>query len=385
MSVWIYQDDKQVKKHGEKAASWYVGWIDPEGKRRCKSCGPGEQGHRNAVKLQKKREAELLEGTYKSTAKMTWAEFREEWEARIASGMGAGNRRITLHALAHFERIINPKRIGTIKTATIDEFKAKRRLEPGKKKGETLSPASVNKELRHIRAVLRIANEWKCLPEIPRVRMLKEPGKLVTFVSGEHFAAIYTACDSARMPADIPGIDPADWWRGLIVFAYMTGWRIMEILSLRREDVDLDAGFAITRAEDNKGKRDERVKLHSVVVEHLQRLRGFDPFFFPWNHGEKTLYAEFHRIQGAAGIDLVCGKTHKHTDACHRYGFHDLRRAFATQNAPRLTADSLQKLMRHKSYLTTQKYINMASQLDEAVATLHVPDVLKVASGAAAD
>jgi hypothetical protein len=49
---------------------------------------------------------------------------------------------------------------------------------------------------------------------------------------------------------------------------------------------------------------------------------------------------------------------------------------------PRLTADALQKLMRHKSYQTTQRYINMASQLDEAVAQLHVPEVLKEKSGA---
>jgi hypothetical protein len=33
--------------------------------------------------------------------------------------------------------------------------------------------------------------------------------------------------------------------------------------------------------------------------------------------------------------------------------------------------------MRHKSYTTTQRNINMASQLDEAVDALHVPDVLK--------
>ena len=46
-------------------------------------------------------------------------------------------------------------------------------------------------------------------------------------------------------------------------------------------------------------------------------------------------------------------------------------------NAPRLTADALQALMRHKSYQTTQVYINMARQMDEAVAALHVPDVLK--------
>ena len=33
--------------------------------------------------------------------------------------------------------------------------------------------------------------------------------------------------------------------------------------------------------------------------------------------------------------------------------------------------------MRHKSYQTTQRYINMARQIDGAVENLHVPDVLK--------
>jgi len=42
-----------------------------------------------------------------------------------------------------------------------------------------------------------------------------------------------------------------------------------------------------------------------------------------------------------------------------------------------MTGDALQALMRHKSYLTTQRYINMARQLDGAVEGLHVPDVLR--------
>lgn len=179
------------------------------------------------------------------------------------------------------------------------------------------------------------------------------------------------------MPADLANIAPADWWRGLLVMAYMTGWRISELLALRREDVDLNARTAITWAEDNKGKRDDKVKLHPVVVEHLHKLVSFDPHIFPWNHNRRTLHTEFARIQEKAGIHLACRKHHQHSRFCHVYGFHDLRRAFATMNADRMTGDAFQHLMQHQSYTTTQRYINMARQLNTAVAALHVPEVLK--------
>jgi integrase len=377
MTAWVYQDDKQVKKLGKTKASWYVGWYDPAGKRRCKSFGPGAERKRLAFQHQRKVTAELLTGTYQSPGRKGWTEFRQEYEARILAGMTAGTRRETRDAMRHFERVIRPGKMATIKTQTVDDYRAKRSKEPGKKKGEALSPATVNKELRHLRAVLRVACDWKYLPEMPRFRMLRESQKLPRFVTAEHFAAIYKACDQARKPKDLVGIDPADWWRGLVLFAYMTGWRIGEMLSLRHADLDLKEGTAMTRAEDNKGKRDERINLHSVVIEHLSRLSSFDPCVFPWSHNRRTLDVEFHRIQAAAGIHLPCSRRHEHTKTCHYYGFHDIRRAFATQNAKRLTGDALQKLMRHKSYTTTQRYINMASQLEEATAKLYVPDVLK--------
>jgi integrase len=381
MKAWIYQDDKQVKKHGAEAASWYVGWLDPEGKRRCKSCGPGARGEDLAEKERKRIEAQLLTGTYQSNDRKTWEDFRKEWKARIGSGMSPRTLGLTEQALDNFERLLKPKKIGAIKTQTLDDFVAKRRLERGRRKGDLISPASVNKELRHLRAALGVAAEWGYLPKMPKVRMMREPGKLPTYVSPEHFAALYKACEAARLPDGLP-FPASEWWRGVLVVAYMTGWRISEILALRREDLDLDAGTAITRAEDNKGRRDERVKLHPVVVEQLRKLPGFDPAVFPWNHNERTLYDEFLRIQQAAGINLPCRKKHEHAPFCFVYGFHDLRRAFATMNADRLTADALQSLMRHKSYQTTQRYINMARQLDEAVASLHVPEVLKKAGGA---
>ncbi len=87
---------------------------------------------------------------------------------------------------------------------------------------------------------------------------------------------------------------------------------------------------------------------HPVVVEHLRR---------------------------------PCREEHQHTPACYLYGFHDLRRAFATMNADRLIGDALQALMRHKSYQTTQRYINMAPQLDQSAEVLHVPEILRKTTG----
>ncbi len=49
-------------------------------------------------------------------------------------------------------------------------------------------------------------------------------------------------------------------------------------------------------------------------------------------------------------------------------------------NAPKLSADALQSLMRHKSYQATQRHIAMSHQLDAAVESLTVPDVLAAAT-----
>ena len=147
---------------------------------------------------------------------------------------------------------------------------------------------------------------------------------------------------------------------------------------MKREDLDLDGKGAILQARDTKGRRGEHVPLHGLVVEHLRRIVSLDPFVFPWPHVETTLYDQFGMIQQAAKIHLPCRGEHDHTPACHVYGFHDLRRAFATMNADKLTVDALQALMRQKSYQTTQKYISIARQLNRSVDSLYVPQLPKL-------
>lgn len=122
----------------------------------------------------------------------------------------------------------------------------------------------------------------------------------------------------------------------------------------------------MTRAENNKGKRDQLVPLHQLVIEHLRALASFDPNIFPWSHSRRYLFEEFIRLQRAAGVKPASKPN---------YGFHDLRRAFATMNADKLTPDALQALMQHQDYKTTQRYINMHRQLKPAVQNLFVPQL----------
>jgi hypothetical protein len=88
------------------------------------------------------------------------------------------SRPLVQAALDNFQRIIQPKKMDGITTATIDTFIAKRRMEKGKKPGSDTSPATINKELRHLKAALRRAKKWKFLSEVPEIIFVKEPLKL---------------------------------------------------------------------------------------------------------------------------------------------------------------------------------------------------------------
>ncbi|MEZ6146844.1 MAG: hypothetical protein R3B91_15790 [Planctomycetaceae bacterium] len=106
---------------------------------------------------------------------------------------------------------------------------------------------------------------------------------------------------------------------------------------------------------------------YPTIIEHLRPLKSFDPHVFSWEYDRKALQTEFDRIQAAATIDdnPMNDDTRSTTYAW----------AFATLNALNMSEQALQSLMRHASPLTTKRYVNVAQQLNPAVAKLCVPDV----------
>jgi hypothetical protein len=194
MSAWLFQDRKQLAKLGD-ACPWSVGWYDPDGKRKSKSIGCKSL----AEKFCRKVEGQLAAGVYQDNSRKTWKEFVAEYEASIVAALDPLSQKTVKLSLKIFGDRMKPAKLCGIKAQTIDEFVAARRTEKGRK-GQPLSPATINRDLRNVKAALRTANEWGYLPLVPRVRMLKEAEKLPRYVTAEHFAAIYGACDAARFP-----------------------------------------------------------------------------------------------------------------------------------------------------------------------------------------
>ncbi len=382
-SVWIFQRPRDVKAKGPDHATWQVGWYDLQGKRHSEACGSGDRGRRAAERRRDDISAELHLQVHQPKTKHKWTAFRKHYNEYELPQKSLSTKNQIISVLNNFERLVQPGLMENITTVQVKKFVFYRKKEAGKKKGSKLSPATINKDLRHLKSILRVAVEEEYLHKMPKIKMIREPKKLVRFVTPEDFAVLYsTAAKLAKKPAaaDV-SYSSEQWWQSLITTAYMTGWRISELMALRWEDVDLEKCHIITRYQDNKGQQSELVYVHPIVIEHLGKLKGTSPFVFNWDYCTTHLWVEFHRIQKAAGIKLVCREKHEHTDACSVYGFHDLRRAFATVNAPRMKPEVLQKLMRHQSYKTTLGYINQSQQIADAVQGMQVPDVLNKKSG----
>ncbi len=228
LKAWTGQRASDVAKRGKRKAPWLVFWNDPNGRRREKSCGPGKEGWRLAEKEKQKIHQQIITGTYGDAKGGSWEEFRAEYERNTTGRLEPSSCESIGYAMDHFARLAKPGRMSAITTRMLDAFVAARRPERGLRPGDTVSPATINKELRHLRTLLRKARKWGYLSQVPDITFEREPERVPQFMPPEHFNAIYDACDAAKEPANLP-YPAGDWWRGLLVTAYMTGWRIGDI------------------------------------------------------------------------------------------------------------------------------------------------------------
>jgi Phage integrase SAM-like domain len=182
----------RVIEHKRGNGKWAIDFYCPITKRRKYE---NFDTKKEAVDRKRELEGKEAKGEYRPLHRRTWAEFIAEYQEKILNHGAPKTRRAYGEAIIHFERLCAPQEMRTITTRTIDEFSAKRAAErwtrtkkenresessSGSKsstrsEGHPLSPNTVNKNLRHLRSILRVAHRWGYLPLIPEFKLLKTP------------------------------------------------------------------------------------------------------------------------------------------------------------------------------------------------------------------
>jgi integrase len=231
-----------------------------------------------------------------------------------------------------------------------------------------LRPASVNKYLAALKAILRKASrEWGILLSVPTITLITLDNNRMRWLTADEEKSLLAACEKT------PHL------RDLVIFLLDTGARLSEGTGLRWQDVDLDRSpRPVVRFMQTKSGKPRSVPLTQRTTELLRRLYLIRPANEPhvflqrfpgysWR-GTKPKAKPFYNPHGSwkaavkrAGLaDVV---------------LHDLRHTFASRLVQKgVPLLAVSKLLGHASLTMTMRYAHLApDDLDTAVAALDAP------------
>jgi integrase/recombinase XerD len=196
---------------------------------------------------------------------------------------------------------MNSKQVSQIQIATLEDF-IHARLRQG------VASATINRDLRHVRVVLKWAKRRGLINEAPDFTgmFIKEDQKDPTIIPEEDFLALVATLRKPDLPLKIR---PAAWWRIFFYVTYYLGVRRGEALGLSWGSITFDAHEVRVHAPTSKGRRERVVPMAPDLTQILAVWKAecsetgpLDPVL-PWPYDTlRPLYNDWHLIQDAAGI-----------------------------------------------------------------------------------
>jgi integrase len=307
-----------------------------------------------AVKAAGKWEAELREGRYKALCRMTWAEFREKYEAEVLPGLADGTGECKATVMNHLERAVTPQRVADLTTSRLSAFVAKLRA-------DGMKDTTLAGQVAHLKPILKWAVKQgylRTMPDIEKPKRAKGVNRAMRGrpVTGEELDRMLDKVKDERKR------EP-EKWKQLIRGLYLSGLRLGEALALSWDGdtpiaVDVSGKYPALRirAEAEKAHRDRLLPIAPEFAEFLLAVPPRDRHglvFGIEGPGGPLSTKRASRYLSAIGkaAKVVIDK------AADRYATaHDLRRSFGSRWAPRVTPAVLRDLMRHSSITTTMSY-----------------------------
>lgn len=330
--------DRSGKKR--KSKIWWVQYY-VNGKQF--SEGAKTADHAEALKYLKRREGEAAKGVpiIKGQQTIRFSELAQDLindqKANGAKAIGDTQMRLRLHILPAF---------GKMKASNIDPVAIRAYI--AQRQSEEAANASINRELAAIRRAFNLALDAGRISHKPHIQMLKEGSPRKGFFEWEQFLSV-----QSHLPEHL---------KEIAEFAYITGWRRNEVVSLQWQQVDFN-GRTVRLFDSKNGEG--RVfpftpELEAVLrkqwegSENLKHTRGvISPWVFTSPIGKEPDPRDGDRI----GEFKKSWKT-----ACKKAGvpvriFHDFRRT-AVRNLERagVPRSVAMKLTGHKTESIYRRY-----------------------------
>lgn len=294
--TWVYQRKNRT--------GWYVGWYvsGPDGKRKRRS-----KSFRNkalAEQFALTKQYELNTDIFPEPVTKPWDELVAkylDYKENVRSLVSESIRSIK-HTFENFKRICGPVQSTEFTEQVVNEF-VKERL-------QTTSKATVNKDLRNLKALAQWSVRNRYMGKL--AIQIVWPKQKVPQASGRSLTKeqVHDLCVAAKKYQRYK-----DAWYIRVLLAVTTGLRKNDIERLKISDIDFESCSAKTFSQKT-GKLMKSRPINSTVINELTRYLGTLPDRQDRLFVDKFTSGKWTRIRREAGLS--------------DFRFHDLRTTFST-------------------------------------------------------
>lgn len=272
------------------------------------------------------------------------------------------------HYLGRFVKWFGEKKnVNDITLESVQNFRLYLNRLEDEKGGQLLNIKTQNYHVIALRAFLKycIKNDIETMPP-EKIDLSKIPERTVEYLNREELERLFEAVETyggrgdrgrLRMLRD----------KAILETLYSTGLRVSELVSLNRQQVDLDRREFMVRG---KGRKNRIVFLSERAVEAIDayvaaRDDNFEPLFLNYRKGKKSAditLGERRRLSTVM-VEYLVRNYSRRAGIIKKVTPHVLRHSFATElliNGADIR--SVQEMLGHASITTTQIYTHLTNK-----------------------
>jgi len=332
-------DRKKTKHKGiYKVGKVYYMTYYAQGKKHEKAVGAKLQ---RALDEKKEMEEKAQKGKYDIIERMEKTTFKQLMDLYKEKGDG---KFYILKFEKQYLDFFKERKLSSISRSDLFGFRDEVKNTPKQRGGKEVKDSSVNRSLAGLRRLFNFGMAQEYLEESP---FPKDPKSGLFYSESKGLRNFFSEEQMVKIINAAP-----DWLKPMIETAHLTGMRAGEMLRLRWDHIDLEAGIIYLPAsktlKDNTGLG-QRIMMQEELNDLFRGLPSRSECVFtrwdgmPYNHWE--IHKPFKKILKSLGIDTK------------KYSWKELRHTTGSlMNLKGVSPLAIKDQLRHSSIKTTERF-----------------------------